>query len=904
MEVNFHVSYHTAFGQTVSIVGDHESFGKWNSYGGRRMDYIGDGNWKLTFIFPETTQSFSYRYILTSGDWSLSEYGANRLLSFGDLKGFSSVHLEDKWRAPDSYEVSPHINASLFTSVVFGRENAKVTSVPALSSVKGGADTVVVKFQIHAVFVPPNGSVRVSGEASALGKWNLKAAPVLSSQNYPFWEGVVQVSRKELPSTYKFVICGDNGDLPSWEDGGNRTLSPSKEQLVIVNTTFAKEMDYRGAGVAIPVFSLRTTKSCGVGEFLDLKLMFDWASGAGLRLVQILPINDTTVRGDWRDSYPYSALSVFALHPMYIHLPGLTKDAAILKEISEQSKKLNALPEIDYELTLEFKKKIMEKVYQTEKGNLAKDADFQTWLKKNDWLPSYALFSTFKDRFETSDYSQWGKFREISKEEIAKLTAPSSEYYDRVLYYYYVQYNLHLQLKEAADYAATKHVGIKGDIAIGVNPKCVDTWTNPKFFRLSKQTGAPPDFFSEEGQNWGFPTYNWDEMAKDDYSWWRTRLRSMAQYFHAFRIDHILGFFRIWEIPGHGVSGLLGRFYPSIPVWKDEILSRGMWDIKRLIEPYIRLHLVQRLFGEHTQQVIEKYLESTGEFSFKLKPEVSTEKGIVAALPIDDVSKDIAAHHEWLRKALMRLVQNVCLLRDDDDENKYYPRIEMHKTSSWNELPDWQKDALYKIYVDYFYNRQEGLCTQTALQRLPVMINSTKMLCCGEDLGMVPKCVEPVMNKLKILGLRVQRMSDDPKKEFQHPSDYGYMIVCTPSVHDTSTTRGWWEEDYATSQRFWNQCLGQGGSAPRFATEDVSAKIISQHLWSRAMWTIFPLQDLFGLHQPYFENRDPQKERINIPAIPEHYWRYRMHVTLEDLVKDKDFALKVKSLCHQSGRTY
>jgi len=744
--------------------------------------------------------------------------------------------------------------------------------------------------------------LKVCGNNPALGSWKLDKAPQLSSCNYPLWEGTVAVSKDFVPFQYKYAIEGGDLAEPAWEEGPDRVFnSTGFSAIKRTDGPFRRSAEWRGAGVAVPVFSLRTKNGLGVGEFLDMKLLVDWSVQCGLRVVQLLPINDTTVKGDWRDSYPYSANSVFALHPIYINLDKLTKDPNILKEIAAKKLALNALPKIDYEAVTNFKFETMKKTFAASKELIA-SAEFKKWVASNEyWLLPYSLYMTMRKKYNTPDWAQWKEHKNITREAVKKASETTSEFYNDVSFYNYVQYNLHLQLKEAADYASQRGVGIKGDIAIGVNPKSVDTWIEPRLFRLHKSTGAPPDFFSEDGQNWGFPTYNWIEMAKDDYGWWRHRLTQMAQYFDAFRIDHILGFFRIWEIPAHAVTGLLGRFYPSIPVHRDELSSAGMWDLQRLTEPYIKSHLVERYVGgDLAPEVMQKCMTETQPYTWQLKPEYSTEKQVAAAFPTDN--PETASKNERIKAGLFKLIQNVIFLKDDEDPNAFYPRIEFSKTTSYYELDAGFKPALERIYIDYFFRRQEEMWAQTALERLPIMVHSTKMLCCGEDLGMVPKCVDGVLKYLRILSLRIQRMPDDPKKEFYHPGEYQHLSVCTPSVHDTSTLRGWWEEDPATTQRFWNQTLGQSGSAPPFCDCHTSYKVIRQHLESKSMLAVFPIQDLFGLSPDYINGRDPKEERINVPAIPEHYWRYRIHIPLEELVLDKQFMDSTKELVRSTGR--
>jgi len=278
---------------------------------------------------------------------------------------------------------------------------------------------------------------------------------------------------------------------------------------------------------------------------------------------------------------------------------------------------------------------------------------------------------------------------------------------------------------------------------------------------------------------------------------------------------------------------------------------------------------------------------------FQLKPDFSTEKKIKENLP---------ENHKHLQAGLFRLIQNVILLPDEKDETRFYPRIEMQKTSSFHDLDQNLKQILFKLYISYFYERQEDLWSQIGRTRLPVIRSCTKMLVCGEDLGMVPKCVPPVLEQIGILGLRIQRMPADAKIEFYHPDDYPYLTVCTTSSHDMSTLRGWWEEDRARSQRFYNTILGLQGYAPYFCETYVSQAVLNQHLFSKSMLAIFPIQDLFGLSAE-LSTVDPRDQKINEPANPTHYWRYRLHVSAEDLLTvQTNFNELLRNTIHNSGR--
>ena len=211
------------------------------------------------------------------------------------------------------------------------------------------------------------------------------------------------------------------------------------------------------------------------------------------------------------------------------------------------------------------------------------------------------------------------------------------------------------------------------------------------------------------------------------------------------------------------------------------------------------------------------------------------------------------------------------------------------------------KDRLQELYINYFYHRQDDFWKKEALKKLPQLKRSTNMLICGEDLGMVPHCVPEVMKELGILSLEIERMPKDPKTEFFHPNDSPYLAVVTPSTHDMSTIRGWWEEDRDKTQRFYNFMLGHYGEAPFYCEPWINKEIVLQHLYSPAMWSIFLLQDLLGINGK-IRRENPNEERINIPSDPNHFWQYRMHINLEDLLKEDEFNDEIKKYVKESGR--
>jgi 4-alpha-glucanotransferase len=418
------------------------------------------------------------------------------------------------------------------------------------------------------------------------------------------------------------------------------------------------------------------------------------------------------------------------------------------------------------------------------------------------------------------------------------------------------------------------------------------------------QAGAPPDDFSVKGQNWRFPTYNWDEMKRDNYAWWQDRLRQLSRYFDAFRIDHILGFFRIWEIPASQVEGLLGYFNPSLPYYRNELQDRGIWfDYKRLCKPYIREHFLYERFGDLTEFVKSNYLVDAGYQCYDLHPDFDTQRKVEQKLAIEpDVSPDQRSRMERIIQGLYSLIAEVLFIEaPGTDGNAFFPRNTLHFTRSYQELDQHTKHVINEIYLDYFYKRNEDFWQGKAMEKLPALKNATNMLLCGEDLGMVPACVPQVMNELGILSLEVQRMPKNPKITFGHPANYPYLSVATPSSHDTSTIRGWWEEDYMQSQKFYNEILGNAFQAPYFCEPFVVKQILEQHLFSPSMWAIFAIQDFMAVDGK-LRLTDARSERINNPGNPNHYWRYRMHLNLEDLMEAEEINTFIAEQLHASGR--
>jgi 4-alpha-glucanotransferase len=240
-------------------------------------------------------------------------------------------------------------------------------------------------------------------------------------------------------------------------------------------------------------------------------------------------------------------------------------------------------------------------------------------------------------------------------------------------------------------------------------------------------------------------------------------------------------------------------------------------------------------------------------------------------------------------------------LEDHKRKNMWHPRINATKLGAFEELSEGEKWQFWRLYDDYFYRRNNQFWYQEAMKKLPRLTQATRMLCCAEDLGMVPDCVPWVMNELRILSLEIQSMPKDDKVRFGHLSLNPYRSVCTISTHDMPTLRQWWDEDEERTQDYYNSMLYRGGGAPHPLPGWLAKDIISRHLTSPSMLCLLSLQDWLSIDEK-LRLPDANAERINIPANPRHYWRYRMHLTIEQLLKSDDFNETIKTLVKQSGR--
>ena len=799
-----------------------------------------------------------------------------------------TYYVRDMWRdLPDE----AYLYSSAVTNVLRKRAVNKGYQWPLFNH------TLILRAQTPR---PHTGqTLYICGEGSALGNWKTDNAHALTETAPNEWTLVLNADNILPQAAYKFLIKENNEIV--WEEGENRRLPEItlKNQEVWVENDlrpkFTEKNPLRAAGVVLPVFSIRTEGSWGIGDFGDLAKLIDWASKTGQKVIQILPINDTTITHTWKDSYPYNAVSVYALHPIYADIRALPVE--VNKQWEIQRRVLNTLPRINYEDVLSLKLTRLREAFKNEGAKILKTNGFRQFLIQNlHWLPPYAMFCTLRDTYKTADYTSWPQHSRFSYRNVVEFCKETSPHYKEVAFWYYVQYILHTQLLSAATKAREHGIILKGDIPIGISPHSVEAWQEPKLFNLNTQAGAPPDDFSVTGQNWGFPTYNWNEMAKDNYRWWMRRFTHMARYFDAYRIDHVLGFFRIWEIPTHSVQGLLGQFSPALPMDASEIGRFGLAFRPEFLTPYISEDYLKEKMGDFAEETKQTYLLSDGNGHYRLRPEFDTQRKVEKVL--EGITDEDTLR---LKEGLFALISNVLFVQDRLDPNKYHPRIAALTDGYFKSLSAADKRAFENLYNDYFYRRHNQFWAEKALEKLPALTQATRLLACAEDLGMIPACVPEVMKELQMLSLEIQRMPKTPGKLFADTTHYPYTSVATPSTHDMSVLRGWWTENASVTQKFWTNVLGKKGQAPKTLDGKTCEEIINLHLNSPSMLALISYQDWTGMDESLRES-DPEEERINIPANPHHYWRYRMPITVEELLEKTEFNTKIKELIQFSKR--
>lgn len=894
MKLDLTIEYYTQWGEELRITGSIPLLGNFNEKKAIPLSSEDGKTWKLEVETDSIHDNvISYKYILFK-DGKICRREPSNIAHTIELIKYKAIALIDRWYD----EPTALIEAYPIYNQVWSNSIDNLQDSSSKSSQRG-------KFLIlkaHFAQLQANEQLAIIGNQKELGYWSCDQSHKLELENGIAAITELPITKIKFPLEYKYIIIDkETQEIKYWENGPNRVLEEHAnlhDISVMIDDgylNFPNRKGWKGSGVAIPIFSLRSKNSYGIGEFTDLKLLVDWASQVGMKIIQILPINDTTSSYGWGDSYPYRCISVFALNPIYIDLIklGILNTSEADRYRKEQTE-LNQLTSIDFPTVQNRKLNYLEYLYKLKFIEVINSSTYIEFYNTNkEWLLPYSAYLYFRKLYGTDDINNWGNDNVFSVKRVKELMK-DDDILEQLQFHFYVQYSLHQQLKEATDYAISKHVAIKGDLPIGISKKSVDAWQYPKLFNMSNQAGAPPDAFAMLGQNWGFPTYNWNEMAKDSYLWWQQRLQQMERYYKAYRIDHILGFFRIWSIPLTAIDGTLGQFDPALPLSTDEMKSWGFYFDEKQIRPNLDKEYIETYFTNEELTILKEiFFIDNGDDTYRIKEEYNTQVRLKESRIFSDAN---------FERKVLNLYSNILFIPDYKNKDLYHPRIDGVKTEQFERLSEEQKRAYLCIYNDFFYNRHNSYWKDKAYQKLPALIRASNMLVCGEDLGMIPNSVPEVMNNLSILSLEVRRMPKESNKCIGNPQDYPYFSVSTFSTHDMATLRGWWKNNPELREKLLDQIgySNDNNISLEISTEDAKA-VIDSELKGNSVLCIEAIQDWLSLSKNY-RQLSTEEEQINIPSDIHHKWSYRLPCKVEDLINDDELNNIIIKLIGETNR--
>lgn len=817
MKIYFTCSYSSAYGENLFIRLDYPQMPDGIEL---PMNYIDQDTWGVQLERDELPSENRLIYSITVTSVNVRVLAFQKMIDITKIKS-EHVYIHVEPDLPAFFQMPVGISEMLSKHIVHKKNETK-------------GPNFIISLQLPAI--NPDHIPCITGSSKKMGKWTGK--PILFHLKNNVWKVKLKTDMEKAPAEFKIAIYDLNKkEIIAWEKGNNR-LTPSldlQEELYVLHAVPDLPLTlWKAAGINVPLSALKTENTWGCGDFTALKMLGDWCSQVNFKMIQLLPLYDTTATHTASDSYPYAPISAFALHPVLMDVQQLIRryNIDLSDEMELRIRELNNNQKFHIEEVLTFKIHILRLIYDEVNAAFKDDFAWFTFFDLNrDWLQPYAAFCYLRDVHQTPNTKKWKSLKVYNESQVEEMVSRENLAYEDICFHYFIQYHLHLQLGDAKEHLSKKGIILKGDLPIGVGRNSVDTWMYPHLFHLDKNAGAPPDAFTQLGQNWGFPTYNWDAMKADNYTWFRKRLEHLETYFDAIRIDHIIGLFRMWSIDVKEKDGRLGIFEPAMGFTEKEIQQQISVSIERLIQP----------FTENDTDVI---LFQRGDF--------------------------------------------------------FHFRINMQQTDSFKNLPYQEQQLLDQLYHFYFNEKQYDLWKNKGQETLDALQQLSKMLWCAEDLGMVPSMVETALQTSNILCLRVERMPVN-NDEFFPPFKAPYLSVVTPSTHDMSPLRQWWQEPEAPIQYYFNFLLQQEGLSPDELDTFTAKLILQHHLQSPAMFAVFLMQDLFSVNEK-FKHKNGENERINDPAKADFEWNYRMNVSFETLLKEKSFSKELKKMIKNSGR--
>jgi len=652
------------------------------------------------------------------------------------------------------------------------------------------------------------------------------------------------------------------------------------------------------AGVAIPLAGIKTKGGWCVGEYPDLAALASLCKTTGLKLIQLLPINDSGSQ-----SSPYSALSAFALHPLYLRVADLPEAAlcpAVLKSLKAYAAKHGQDSRFSYMDAYRVKMDALRAVFDGSKATIIANPELPEFILSHPWVKTYAVYKRLKKINGDRSWRDWQGHRDATESAIAKLwNDPAMK--EEHLFYVWLQVRSAQQCAASSRAVRDSGVTLLGDLPILMNDDSADVWSNRKYFTMHLRAGAPPDMFAHYGQNWGFPVYDWDRQAADDFSFWKTRVAEASAYYSAYRIDHVLGFFRIWAMSEFESDGYLGHFHPEISLKSEELRASGFSPerLRWLSLPHVRgpelraaLEKSGRAMSDLTisrNSAAEPLFERLGSEDLYLFTRVVRGTGDIEACGFPTILADFLKT-AWRDRVLQPL-----------EGNSFVPTWRHSDAYAWFSLSADEQGVLERLFRKQ-QAENETLWAERGKKLLAVLVGASDMLACAEDLGAVPDCVPAVLAELGIPGLKIPRWTrfwNKSGQPYESLADFRSASVCAVSVHDTSTVREWWEYEEGRVDFAAAYCPELSPVPEKL--EAASAFTVLQAL-ARCASSIFvaQMQDYLDISDT-LRSADPREDRVNIPGTQtDSNWTWRMRPTLEELQVDKKW---IKALTQIAGRT-
>jgi len=707
----------------------------------------------------------------------------------------------------------------------------------------------------------------------------------------------------------------------------------------------------RISGLAVPLLALRGSPESACGEYPDLAVLGALARQWGLSLIQLLPLNDTGT-----GTSPYSALSACALHPIHISLKeagtsmqrlGRPLDPALVDALVKADRDIGVQwggrERVAYLEVLDAKIKALRAVWDAEKNAGGGSAErpcialAEAYAERESWAKPYACFIALKHSFGGAPWWDWPRMRDPGPEDIEGLWNDAS-IGEEARFWLWLQVLAEEQLGRAARTVTGYGIDIMGDIPILLAKDSADVWYRRQIFNLDRQAGAPPDMYSPRGQNWGFPLYDWDALEREEYAFWKERLFVAERYYTAYRLDHVLGFFRIWSISAHEHDAFLGAYVPAERILRSQLEADGFSPDR--ITWITRPHVPQARIEEAERRLVDAALaeggpalaECCGQELAGLRARLFKRIGNEALFLFDPGIRGTADIYAAVWDAARRcgnadaaFAGYASALGEWWADRMLYEAEPDHFVFQWvfRETTAWHSlSAEEQAYFEKTHSRMDAMSMETwelqGRKILGMLKSITGMQPFAEDLGAVPPCVPKVLKEMAIPGLSVvrwERYWERPGSPHVPLDAYRpYSVVCT-SVHDSTSLRQWWEEE-ADRSALWSLFGTMAERDPLLASLLAScpmeapaslgpqgaAVFVRAAALASSITAVFPVQDILACHET-FRAADPRQERINVPGTQsETNWTYRMPVDLPALAGDKAFAGFISRILDRESR--